>query len=362
MDAKPSVYALDWFPRNPQPDDSIRVMASVFSSLGLSDVSIQFLPEDLTSVENYAMHFQPVLNTKIVEEADRWVGVIPPMGEGGYGHFQIYVSDLTGQTQFYPRNNPVKIQSSGGFAAQIFINEFLAQNDLKNTDDAGEYDDWVELYNPTAEDVFLSGMYLTDDPDDLTKWQFPFGGVCIASNGYLLIWCDGDLNQSGLHTNFRLSAGGEYIGLVASDGVTIVDSLTFGPQSGDISFGRNPDGSDAWTTFLTPTPEGPNSTTHILEDKRIPERVQLYQNHPNPFNPETTIRYDIPERCHVTIVIYDALGRQMKNLVSGQQDAGTMFALWDGTDDSGRSVSAGVYLYQIRAGEYKQTRKLLLLR
>ena len=96
----------------------------------------------------------------------------------------------------------------------------------------------------------LGGLFLTDDPDDLTKWMIPDGTV-IQPQSFLLFWCDED--QGELHTNFKLSSGGEFLALVNIDGVTILDSITFGEQSDDISYGRIFDASRE-CNFLSPTP------------------------------------------------------------------------------------------------------------
>ncbi|MCH7733494.1 MAG: T9SS type A sorting domain-containing protein [Candidatus Marinimicrobia bacterium] len=98
------------------------------------------------------------------------------------------------------------------------------------------------------------------------------------------------------------------------------------------------------------------------EEGVLPEVYTLNQNYPNPFNPTTTLRYDLPEQAHVTLTIYDILGRQITTLVQGIQEPGFKSVVWDGKNDVGEPVSAGVYLYQIRAGEYVQTRKMILLR
>jgi hypothetical protein len=94
----------------------------------------------------------------------------------------------------------------------------------------------------------------------------------------------------------------------------------------------------------------------------IPDEFSLYQNYPNPFNPVTTLRYDLPENGHVNIIIYDMLGREVKTLINQTQDAGFKSVIWDATNDYGKPVSAGVYLYQIQAGDFVQTRKMVLLK
>jgi len=94
----------------------------------------------------------------------------------------------------------------------------------------------------------------------------------------------------------------------------------------------------------------------------IPEDFSVYQNYPNPFNPITSLRYDLPEQAQVTVIVYDQLGREVTQLVNTVQDAGFRSVHWDATDMHGKPVSAGVYLYQIRAGEFVETKKMVLLK
>ncbi len=100
----------------------------------------------------------------------------------------------------------------------------------------------------------------------------------------------------------------------------------------------------------------------IDDNAGIPVVFALHQNYPNPFNPVTTLRYDLPENSLVNITIYDMLGRQVKTLVNQTQDAGFKSVIWNATNDYGKPVSAGVYLYQIQAGEFRQTKKMVLLK
>jgi len=100
----------------------------------------------------------------------------------------------------------------------------------------------------------------------------------------------------------------------------------------------------------------------VLPLIEIPVKYAFHQNYPNPFNPVTTLRYDIPENSHVNITIYDMLGRQVKTLINQTQDTGYRSVIWDATNDYGKLVSAGIYLYQIQAGEYMQTKKMVLLK
>ena len=89
---------------------------------------------------------------------------------------------------------------------------------------------------------------------------------------------------------------------------------------------------------------------------------KLIQNFPNPFNPVTTLQYDLPEDALVNITIYDMMGRIVSNLVSSQQNAGYKSIQWDATNNAGQPVSAGLYLYTIQVGKFKQTKKMVLLK
>ena len=94
----------------------------------------------------------------------------------------------------------------------------------------------------------------------------------------------------------------------------------------------------------------------------LPNNYTLHQNYPNPFNPVTILRYSLPSYAHVTITIYDLNGKEINQIVNSNQPAGFQSVVWNATDYFGRSVGAGVYLYQIQAGDFKDTRKMVLLK
>ncbi|HIB73273.1 MAG TPA: T9SS type A sorting domain-containing protein [Candidatus Marinimicrobia bacterium] len=102
--------------------------------------------------------------------------------------------------------------------------------------------------------------------------------------------------------------------------------------------------------------------SQIQNEASMPGSYSLLQNYPNPFNSTTTLRYDLAGHSNVNIIIYDMLGREVKTLINQTQDAGFKSIQWDGTNDYGKQVSAGVYLYRIQAGEYMQTKKMVFLK
>ncbi len=99
-----------------------------------------------------------------------------------------------------------------------------------------------------------------------------------------------------------------------------------------------------------------------IDEERIPKEFSLYNSYPNPFNPITTIGYQLPKDAIVNLTIFDMMGRQVKNLVNEQQRAGIRTVKWDSTNDQGQSISAGVYLYSIGTEEFRQTKKMILLK
>jgi hypothetical protein len=115
-----------------------------------------------------------------------------------------------------------------------------------------------------------------------------------------------------------------------------------------------------------PLTVGINASDAVLslsrDEELLPEKFALHQNYPNPFNPITTLRYDLPENSIVRITIYNVQGREIKVLVNQYQEAGYKSVRWNATNNYGKPISAGMYFYKIRAGEFTQTRKMLLLK
>ena len=146
--------------------------------------------------------------------------------------------------------------------AGLIINEVLAANTLTNLDpDFIEFSDWIELYNPSNQDINISNYGLSDDNQPL-QWKFPAGTI-VKANDFLLVWADGkDINNKALHTNFKLSSKGETVTLADSSG-TVIDSIDFNKQNSDISI-ANQNGS---IVFMQPTPGGQNTLQHASKDR-----------------------------------------------------------------------------------------------
>ena len=147
---------------------------------------------------------------------------------------------------------------------RVVINEWMADNASTLADlssGSPKYSDWFELYNGGTSPASLAGYFLTDTLSNLGQFKIPAGYV-VPPGGFLLVWADNQPGQNGpgipdLHVNFQLAAKGEAIGLFAPDG-TAVDTVTFGPQTADVSEGRWPDGGSLVVSQSRPTPLAAN--------------------------------------------------------------------------------------------------------
>jgi hypothetical protein len=173
---------------------------------------------------------------------------------------------------------------------RVTINEFMAQNTSTIMDPAdGDFDDWIELHNAGTNTVDLTGFFLTDRLTNATTAMFRIPpGYPIAPGGFLLVWADGETGQnsptnSGLHANFALARTGEQVGLFDPSG-GLVDSVTFGVQTNDVSVGRFPDGAPPqFYPMSTPTPGAPNILSGAnrppqfaaVPSRTVPEQVAL---------------------------------------------------------------------------------------
>lgn len=356
-DSEPIIYALDYRPKLPGPEDSITVTAAVFCPVSVAGVDIAFRPGNLTVIETIPMTYQPVSSSKKIEDADRWIGVIPPLGPGGFGAFHINIKGDNTALSGYPRNGYITLSVIEPQVSGLKINEFMASNNRTVSDEAGEFDDWLEIINVGNQSVSLNGLYLTDKIDNFTKWGFSLSDSILAPGEFLLIWCDDDEEQGGYHTNFKLSANGEFLAIIAEDGVTVLDSISFGEQSADISYGRYPDGYDAWQYFSIPTPGASNDVGTSVNGSRTATEFQLFRNYPNPFNMTTTIYYSLSGKAFVRLAVFDLSGRLVESLLDREQAAGEHYFIWQTAH-----LSSGIYFCELKTEKTIRCIKMMLLK
>jgi hypothetical protein len=201
----------------------------------------------------------------------------------------------------------------------VLVNELMADNGSTAYDSNGENDDWIELYNTTASGIDLTGMYLSDDPANLQKWLIP-AGTSIVAHGVLIFWSDNDTEQSGLHTNFKLSTSGESVIISGNDG-TIYDEVDFGVQTTDVSYARCPDGGTF--TFTAPTFDALNNCTLGINEDVLPLAIRLY-----PVPTANNVYLQSGEQGALTVRIMDLQGRIVYTTESDQTTIEIPSAQW----------------------------------
>ena len=181
----------------------------------------------------------------------------------------------------------------------VVINECQSSNLTGLQDGLGEFDDWVEIHNPTNNPVDVAGYFLTDRLNDPMKWQFPLdegSATVIEPQGYLVLWADEDGAQGWNHMNFKLNGQGEALVLRSPDGFTIADSVHFGASAPDNSYARLPNGSGPFAWTEEPTPGTCNDCSDGFSEETL-DNACLYQGS-NPLMPGQAFTLSEPATMH----------------------------------------------------------------
>ncbi|MBD3299695.1 MAG: hypothetical protein GF341_13645 [candidate division Zixibacteria bacterium] len=185
---------------------------------------------------------------------------IPPLGTSGTVPYYIQAQDDISSSVDDPPNPPSTVYTYDVTysAPQVVINEVLASNSACCADNQGDFDSWIELYNPQPVAVDLSGLFLTNDLADSSR--FMIGDTTVPAGGHILFWADNETGEGQTHTNFTLNPTAGAIGLFDrnANGNALLDSITYTGQTPDTSYGRSIDGDTMWTLFANPSPEAFN--------------------------------------------------------------------------------------------------------
>ncbi|MHC4743765.1 MAG: lamin tail domain-containing protein, partial [Planctomycetota bacterium] len=177
-------------------------------------------------------------------------------------------ADIDGLNGVEWRDIALLAQVWGEEGIPMVINEFMASNSGGDVDPQGQDDDWIEIFNAGDEPIDMGGMHLTNDLDDPEKWRIPDdnpGLTTIEPKGHLIIWADIDEEDypAGIHANFEINASGGELGLFDSNSAVLIDKVKFPDQTPNISYGRSPDGSDAWQFLAFPTHNTANTGAYL---------------------------------------------------------------------------------------------------
>jgi len=190
-------------------------------------------------------------------------------------------------------------------STKLVINEVQSKNDSTVADENGEYDDWIENYNPESTTINLAGYYISDNLSLPLKWQIPStdaSKTTVPANGFLLLWADGEISQGENHVNFKLKGTDELI-LTAPDAVTTIQSISFTDLTTDTSYGSETDADPNYILFTTPTPNATNDDSLSVGDVKMVSRINIYPN------PVKDLLYIRNTTTNLTWEIYDLAGR-----------------------------------------------------
>ncbi len=268
----------------------------------------------------------------------------PQIADTSYGRY----TDGTENWYMMPDFTPGTTNTNPNPPAEVelYINEFMASNDGAFPGPQGDFPDWIEIYNAGTTDVNLAGYYLSDDLTDPEKmFQIPStypDSVTVTAGGFILFYANSDPDWSVRNLNFKLSGGGEAIGFWNADQV-FIDSLTYGEQIADTSYGRFTDGTNNW--FLMPdySPGEANRYTNSIGENEI---VSAANSYPNPFGNQLTIAFELKKTELVKINVYNVTGAVVAVLNNEVLQKGQHEIQWDAN-----GLPAGYYLYSIQTPE-----------
>ncbi|HET6558536.1 MAG TPA: CotH kinase family protein [Prolixibacteraceae bacterium] len=243
---------------------------------------------------------------------------------------------------------------------KIFINEVMARNTSGLTDEAGEHEDWIELYNGGSSPVDLAGLYFADALPPVEIWPIPTGNpelTTILPNGYKLFIADGEASGNQLHTGFKLSKDGDQVALLKISGkdTIVIDHLEFGAQQENVSWGSYPNGSGLFRLMSQSTPGEANVPVTKADDitnSYLPEKgISIY---PVPTKGQLFVKLHnrlLKENLPVQIFIWSNTGRLVSH---GSYPASEIIEL------SLSHQPAGIYLVRVIAGKEVFDKKVVV--
>lgn len=294
------------------------------------------------------------VSVTMTDNGSNWSGEIPGAEAGTSIDYYVEATDGLGGYWLQPAGAPDdrRNYSVSLGASPVRINEFMAINQTTILDEEDEYEDWIEIVNVVDWDVDLSGFGLTDNADNPDQWEFPDGTI-IGAGERLLVWADND--DGDLHANFKLGGGGEHLGLYGpgATGPAPIDTLSFGPQTADVSEARDVDGFGDWVAEASPTPNASNGGGIAVMaapyggDAEIPPGGGNFTFQGTIFNRGTSpASIDTWTVALVGPREYAALGPLAVTIPGGNYVTAILPQRVPG------QLSAGIYIYEVRAGDH----------
>ena len=219
---------------------------------------------------------------------------------------------------------------------KLYLNELMADNTATFYDENGMYEDWIELFYDGETPLNLGEFYITDDITNTRKYRLP--NVTISPNSFPLVWVD-NIGE-GMHASFKLGKAGETCAIFDKNGA-LIDQITFGLQTKDVSYGRQNDGETPWVSFLKPTPGASNNADVGIE--LVGQQLGFYPN------PTSGMVYLVNVPNESTFKVMSMNGASlMEGYVNSALDL--------------RDLQNGMYLIKVNTGQAIFTEKLILLK
>jgi len=363
---------------NPQAGDEVNILAEINGAYSV---------ELMATISEANAHFS---STPMFDDGQHGDGeavdgifgaVIPFQSNGDHVKYYIRASDddaLILEPEFAEREFFEYVVGDQSLPdSTIVINEINY-----NSSDDFDPGDWVELFNPTSSSMDISQWVFKDEDDDHV---FTLPENTILETGEYLVLCTDSASFTSLfpdvdnfvgEIDFGFSGGGEMLRLFDEAG-TLVDTVLYDDFD---PWPEDPDGNGPTLELINPgmdnalaenwaaseehgSPGSINTSFLSTKDQlEIPDRFIIHHNYPNPFNPSTTISYELPVNNFVNVTIYDMLGRRVKTLVNQHLTAGEQSIVWNATNEQAISVAGGVYIYTIKVGNSMQSGKIVLLK
>ena len=338
----PTIQAVDLFNTNgeawvqPLAGEQAHVTATINSSNGIHAVNLYYSDQltgnfDLLPMLDDGQHQDGIAGDGL------FGAVLPAFSAATWVRF--YVEAVANNTAKSASYLPVgaehdvfiyRVQPESALGP-VVINEVMASNTMTVTDEEGVYEDWFELYNNSNQAVDLSGYFLTDNPDNLTKYTIPVG-VSIPANGYLIFWADEDSADGPLHCNFRLSVNGEQL-LLLNPNQQVVDEVVFGAQVSDKGYARVPNGTG---NFVIQNPTFNANNNNATSADEATEAATAFSISPNPASNLVHVQLENPASSFLPVQIRDIQGRVLAQQVPSSNPLTVSTADW----------APGIYLVQ----------------
>ncbi|MFN0032148.1 MAG: CotH kinase family protein [Flavobacteriales bacterium] len=313
---------------SPMPEEEATVTCTVTSSDGVNSVNLYYCPE---AVGNFT-------KVNMTGTGNDFTATIPGYAMGTLIRFYVEAveSDLSLTRTYLPvgaEHDVYYYQILPQYASdtEVVINEVMASNNATAMDEQSQYEDWIELYNKGNNTIDLTDWYLTDNAQNLDKWALP-EGTMLAADDYLIVWADEDSAQGPMHANFKVSASGELITLINSDGL-IADQSNLEQQQTDMGFARYPNGTGDFQ-IQQPTFDANNNFIGV-EESTASTGMMIF---PNPSADKVYVKMKSAATSEMQITITDMQGRIV------QQES--------------NALRTGLYVidaYELQAGTYVVT-------